>query len=396
MESSIEGVTNGAFSNITSSINNGNLQANSLAILGVSLGGGAPTQTDFAGTLAGMLQAGFTSPTGAGGTYTQSDLDKQYSLVCQKLALYVPNFQIPADPSSWNTNTLNSLNSAIKNQTDHLNGLNTLANNIANLEVGLADQNSAQVSQANAALMAQYTSTLSSFSNSSASTLGDLSTVKTNLQNISFENVATAVQSGQASASVTASFDQAVNYQAAPVLTAAEIDAQIKSGDIYVSSTGGFYLNRQPTNARDASVAAFVVGGNSLSSKLNNLMNDVNTRNTNVQIMNYLSSATSVSDLQTRIATEKAQYGYADVLSQVTGGALTDSNLPLGDNDVTGATGTFQSTLKTAIDNASKNQDLDTQNLQSLTTQIQSNNTAITQMIQAYEQIMKSVAQNWE
>jgi hypothetical protein len=100
--------------------------------------------------------------------------------------------------------------------------------------------------------------------------------------------------------------------------------------------------------------------------------------------------------LQTRIATEKTQYGYSDVLSQVTGGALTDGNLPLVDTDVTGTTGTFQGALKTAIDNASQNQDLDTQNLQSLTTQIQSNNTAVTQMIQAYEQILKSVAQNWE
>ena len=224
----------------------------------------------------------------------------------------------------------------------------------------------------------------------------DLTTVKTNLQNISFENVATAVQTGQATAAVTASFEQRIDQNTVPVLTAAEMDAQLQAGSLYVNKHGQFFLNRQPTNARDASVAAFVIGGNSLSSKLNNLMNDVNTRNTHVQILNYLSAATSASDLATRIQTEKSQYGYADILSEVTGGALTDASSPGSDSDVLGTTGTFQSTLKTAIDNATKNQDLDTQNLQSLTTQIQSNNTAMTQLLQAYEQLLKSVAQNFE
>jgi hypothetical protein len=125
-------------------------------------------------------------------------------------------------------------------------------------------------------------------------------------------------------------------------------------------------------------------------------MNDVNTRNTNVQILNYLSAATSVADLNTRLQTERTQYGYADVLSQVTGGALSDGTIPTLDSDVAGTTGNFQSILKTSIDNATKNQDLDTQNLQSLTTQVQSNNTAITQLLQAYEQLLKSVAQNFE
>jgi ribosomal protein L22 len=114
-----------------------------------------------------------------------------------------------------------------------------------------------------------------------------------------------------------------------------------------------------------------------------------------VQILNYLSAAKDAADLSKRIQDERTQYGYADVLSQVTGGALTDATRPSSDSDVTGTTGNFQSILKTAIDNATKNQDLDTQNLQSLTTQIQSNNSAMTQLIQSFEQLLRSLAQNF-
>jgi ribosomal protein L22 len=231
--------------------------------------------------------------------------------------------------------------------------------------------------------------------NTFASTQATLSItdVATNLQNIRLESLSTAVQSGQASSQVAAAFTQPVDRRVAPALTAVEMNAQLESGDLYVNSRGQFFLNRQPTNARDASVAAFVIGGNRLNDKLNDLMNKVNVNNTKIQIANYLSAATSAADLQTRIADQKAQYGFADLLSEITGGALSDADINAG-TDVSGATGTFQSTLKTAINNASKNQDLDTQSLQSLTSQIQANNTAMTQMIQAFEQLLKSLAQN--
>jgi len=81
-------------------------------------------------------------------------------------------------------------------------------------------------------------------------------------------------------------------------------------------------------------------------------------------------------------------------LSEITGGALSDANVT--DNmDISGATGTFQSTLKTAINSATKNQDLDTQSLQQLTSQIQANNTAMTQLIQAFEQMLRGLTQNF-
>ena len=179
-----------------------------------------------------------------------------------------------------------------------------------------------------------------------------------------------------------------------PVLGATEINAQIETGNLYVSSTGQFYVNRQPTNARDAAVAAMVVSGNKQYAKLNDLMNKVNLNNTHIQMANILSAATSVTDLKSKISDMKTQYGFSDVLSEITGGALSDANVT--DNmDISGATGTFQSTLKTAINSATKNQDLDTQSLQQLTSQIQANNTAMTQLIQAFEQMLRGLTQNF-
>jgi ribosomal protein L22 len=172
------------------------------------------------------------------------------------------------------------------------------------------------------------------------------------------------------------------------------MNAQLEAGDLYVNSRGQFFLNRQPTNARDAAVAAMVISGNKQNTKLNDLMNKVNLNNTKIQMASTLSTATSVADLRTKLDAMKTQYGFSDVLSEITGGALSDANVT-NDMDISGATGSFQSTLKTAINNATKNQDLDTQSLQQLTSQIQANNTAMTQLIQAFEQLMKSLAQNF-
>jgi len=123
------------------------------------------------------------------------------------------------------------------------------------------------------------------------------------------------------------------------------------------------------------------------------MMNKINLNNTKIQIASYLSAATDPADLQTRIAAQKAQYGFADILSEITGGALSDASIN-SSTDVSGATGTFQSSLKTAINNATKNQDLDTQSLQQLTSQVQANMTAMTQLIQAFEQMLRSLTQN--
>jgi hypothetical protein len=221
----------------------------------------------------------------------------------------------------------------------------------------------------------------------------DYGDIKQALQNIQLVDVQQAVASGQASATVAASLNRGIGTETAPVLSSAEVNSQIESGDLYVNAQGQFFLNRQPTNARDAAVAAFVVGGNKLNDKLNDMMNKINLNNTKIQIASYLSAATDPADLQTRIAAQKAQYGFADILSEITGGALSDASID-GTTDVSGATGTFQSSLKTAINNATKNQDLDTQNLQQLTSQVQANMTAMTQLIQAFEQMLRSLMQN--
>jgi ribosomal protein L22 len=122
-------------------------------------------------------------------------------------------------------------------------------------------------------------------------------------------------------------------------------------------------------------------------------MNKVNLNNTKIQMANYLSAATSVSDLKARIAAQKEQYGFGDILSEITGGAMSDGDIT-DSSDISSASGTFQSTLKTAINSATNNQDLDTQSLQQLTSQVQANNTAMTQLIQAFEQMLKGLAQN--
>lgn len=229
-------------------------------------------------------------------------------------------------------------------------------------------------------------------SNLSEPTL-DIVAAKTALQNIQFADVEQAINTGTAAASVTASMRQGVDRETLAPLSAAEINSQLEDGDLYVNSRGQFFLNRQPTNARDASVAAFVISGTSLNDQLANLMNKVNLNNTRIQMANYLSAATSAADLQTRIAEQRTQYGFADIMSVITGGSMSDSDIT-SSTDITTATGDFQSALKTAINNATNNQDLDTQNLQQLTSQIQANNTAMTQIIQSFEQMLKGLSQN--
>jgi hypothetical protein len=105
-----------------------------------------------------------------------------------------------------------------------------------------------------------------------------------------------------------------------------------------------------------------------------------------------LSAVTSIADLRESIASMKEQYGFEDILSEITGGALSDADVE-ADMDIS-TDSTFLSTLKTSINNATRNQDLDTQSLQQLTSQIQANNTAMTQLIQSFEQLLKSMAQN--
>jgi hypothetical protein len=219
----------------------------------------------------------------------------------------------------------------------------------------------------------------------------DTAAIKTALQNIQFEDVEVAVRTGAASDEVIASAAD-VNFAAPPVLSAAEMNAQLEAGDLYVNSRGQFFLNRQPTNARDASVAAMVISGTKQNDKLNDMMNKINLNNTKIQMATTLSAVTSIADLRESIASMKEQYGFADILSEITGGALTDGDV-VSDMDIS-TDSTFLSTLKTSINNATRNQDLDTQSLQQLTAQIQANNTAMTQLIQSFEQLFKSMAQN--
>jgi hypothetical protein len=284
-----------------------------------------------------------------------ADANNIYQQLQTRLASAAPNFSWPASISDLTPATLSTLNQAIQTHLQQLENTNNT-----------------------------FASTQATFS---------ITDVATNLQNLRFESLATAVQSGRASAQVAAAVAQPVDRRAAPTLSAAELNAQLESGDLYVNSRGQFFLNRQPTNARDAAVAAFVVGGNKLNDKLNDMMNKINLNNTKIQMASYLSAATSVTDLQARIAEQRAQYGFDDILSELTGGALTDASINAS-TDVSGATGTFQSSLKTAINNATQNQDLDTQSLQSLTSQVQANLTAMTQLIQAFEQMLRSLTQN--
>lgn len=365
----------------------GSIPAHQNAIAGTVVGGAAYPASVYAQSLAGLLGVPQIQPNPSNyrGYYSQTELDSQYQLVVNKLTNLVPDFTVPASPSDWTSAKLTELRTALQSRSDVIRPQLTPLN--ATKATLLAEQTPLLAAQA------VQTQSHPGFQNLSSTSTLDITTAKTNLQQIDFVDVREAVETGQASASVAAALNQGVNTLPPPVLSAAEMNAQLESGDLYVNTRGQFFLNGQPTNARDASVAAFVVGGNKLNDKLNDLMNKVNVNNTRIQIANYLSAATSAADLQARIAEQKAEYGYADILSEITGGALSDADIN-ADTDVSGATGTFQSTLKTAINNASKNQDLDTQSLQSLTSQIQANNTAMTQMIQAFEQLLKSLAQN--
>jgi hypothetical protein len=337
---------------------------------GSASGNGNQNAATYAKSLAGIL--GIPQPPAAAITDyagNRATVNAQYTLVCDAIREKVPGFQIPATPQDWTRDDFNHL----------ISGLEGTPFKLSDSVIG-GSFTSAQAPAGNAGGAGLAAATI------------DNVDIKTRLQNIQFMDVSDAVQTGRASADVAESAARGLNASV-PVLSAAEINAQLEEGDLYVNARGQFFLNRQPTNARDAAVAAFVVGGNALNIKLNDMMNKVNLNNTRIQMASYLSAATDVADLQTRIAEQRAQYGFADVLSEITAGALTDGSIT-DSTDVSGATGTFQSTLKTAINNSTNNQDLDTQSLQSLTTQVQANMTAMTQLIQSFEQMLKSLTQN--
>lgn len=348
-------------------------QGSSLPVLGLSRNSSPSTTAQnnyypsaapvYTTSLAGIL--GIPSPDSNQIQY-DGELASQYSLVVAKLNELVPSFQCPNSWDTWSAQTFASLRSQLQTQRG------ALEDHLYDITEGFVPSPVEDYLAQNPGM--------------------DLVEAKTGLQNIQFVDVSEAVQSGQASAAVTASLNQGVDKEAVPVLSAAEMNAQIEAGDLYVNSRGQFFLNRQPTNARDASVAAMVVSGNKMNVKLNDMMNKVNLNNTKIQIANYLSAATSAADLQTRITEQKAQYGFSDILSEITGGSMSDADI-IASTDVS-ASSTFQSTLKTAINNATRNQDLDTQSLQQLTSQIQANQTAMTQLIQAFEQMLKGLTQN--
>jgi ribosomal protein L22/exonuclease VII small subunit len=325
--------------------------------------------TTYAASLAGLL--GIPQPVqGATLDARRAQLVVQYDLVKEALSEILPDFQFPTNSIDWTSANLSALQSQLQAQRVTL---------------------SSQATNAQGRLTALSSSVNQSISQNATNRL-DITVAKTALQNIQFEDVEVALQSGAASAEVAASA-RAFNPTAPSILSAAEMNSQLEDGDLYVNAQGQFFLNRQPTNARDASVAAMVISGARQNEKLNDMMNKINLNNTKILMANYLSAATSVSDLQTRIAAQREQYGFADILGEITGGAMSDGDIVAG-TDISSATSTFQSTLKTAINNATNNQDLDTQSLQQLTSEIQANRTAITQLIQAFEQMLKGLAQN--
>jgi hypothetical protein len=282
-----------------------------------------------------------------------------FEALLESLSELLPGYPLPENAASWTAQTGRDLLAMLEVQTD------TLESVLIPLSVVQSGVGSMSL---------------------------DLTSAKTNLQNIQFMDVEAAVEAGQASAEVAASA-RAFSPAAPSILSAAEMNSQLEDGDLYVNAQGQFFLNRQPTNARDASVAAMVISGARQDEKLNDMMNKINLNNTKILMANYLSAATSVADLQTRIAAQREQYGFADILGEITAGAMSDGDIVAG-TDISSATSTFQSTLKTAINNATNNQDLDTQRLQQLTSEIQANRTAMTQLIQAFEQMLKGLAQN--
>ena len=293
---------------------------------------------------------------GQNGTPAQNAV--AFEALLESLSELLPGYSFPENAASWTVQTGRNLLAMLEVQTD------TLKSVLIPLSVAQSGVGSMGL---------------------------DVASAKTNLQNIQFMDVEAAVEAGQASAGVAASA-RAFNPTSPPSLSPAEMNAQLEAGDLYVNARGQFFLNRQPTNARDAAVAAFVISGNRQNEKLNDLMNKVNLNNTKIQMASALSACTSVAELRASIASMKEQYGFADILSELTGGAMSDAGIIDG-TDIS-ATGSLMSSLKTAISNATRNQDLDTQSLQQLTSQIQANNTAMTQLIQSFEQMLKGLTQN--
>jgi hypothetical protein len=209
----------------------------------------------------------------------------------------------------------------------------------------------------------------------------DFENVKATLQSFQFVDV----DSAQAPSAVRAAAFAAPNTVYEAPLSTTEIKQQISGGDLYIDSRGVFYLNRQRTNARDLVVGSRLVAGDRLEDQLTGLMNNINNRNVDIQIAKELETCTTEAEFTAKLTSLKTKYGVDDVLSRITGGSQTDSNY-----------GTFSSIagiLQGVIDVKTKDAELDQQNLQNLNNQIEANNTAMTTLLNSFEELMKGLIQ---
>jgi hypothetical protein len=209
----------------------------------------------------------------------------------------------------------------------------------------------------------------------------DFEAIKSTLQSFQFVDV----NSAQAPSAVRAAAAAAPNVINEAPLSTTELKQQISSGDLYIDSKGVFYLNRQRTNSRDLVLASRMVAGDKLEDQLTGLMNNINNRNVDIQIAKELETCSTQAEFTAKLTELKTKYGVDDVMSRITGGSQTDANY----GDYSKVSGILQG----VIDVKTKDAELDQQNLQNLNNQIEANNTAMTTLLKAFEELMKGLIQ---
>ena len=111
-----------------------------------------------------------------------------------------------------------------------------------------------------------------------------------------------------------------------------------EGGDLYVDRRGAFFINGVPTTAKDVAVVSRLLAQDNIAAEYKVLMDDYTERN------NLIASARSVVEggldgLAQRTVSLATQYGMGDVLSELTSGQYSDSQI----------TPTVKSTTATAI-----------------------------------------------
>jgi len=122
-----------------------------------------------------------------------------------------------------------------------------------------------------------------------------------------------------------------LNTASTPILAAAtetELRQNLTAGgDLYTDRFGAFYLNGVRTQAMDVAVTSRLLVQDNVSAEYKTLMDELAERNNLIAAARTVSSR-GLTGLAAALSSLKQQYGFADVLSELTAGQYSDNQAP--------------------------------------------------------------------